>query len=193
MSLVRNASFLIVKTVVSGKKSVMSTNHCERTPCLWVRAFAPHCWFVHLPNWHFSLHLPPLQCPVICAVDNFQRLRFDSLPTSSQESEKTQIYVYVYISPSLADELLHSKEDEDTSGTANTYPKQRQAVLTISFRRRKVLLLVKSVVDRGVKEYGGGVALYSPLIHRFIDHLINPSIHPLIHWSVHPYCALVIR
>ena len=27
----RNASFIIVKTVVLGKISVMSTNHCERT------------------------------------------------------------------------------------------------------------------------------------------------------------------
>ena len=68
--------------------------------------------------------------------------------------------------PSLADELLHSKEDEDTSGTANTDPKQRQAKLTISFRGRKVLLSVNSVVARGVKEDGGGVAVDSPSIHR---------------------------
>ena len=34
ISLVRNASFLIVKTVVSGKKSVMSKNQCARTSCL---------------------------------------------------------------------------------------------------------------------------------------------------------------
>ena len=33
ISLVRNASFLIVKTVVSGKKSVISTNQCARTSC----------------------------------------------------------------------------------------------------------------------------------------------------------------
>ena len=88
ISLVRNSSFLIVKTVVSGKKSVMSTNHCARTSCWWVRVCAPHLWFVHLPNWHFSLHLPPLQRPGICTVDNFQRLRFGSLPTSSQERVK---------------------------------------------------------------------------------------------------------
>ena len=58
---------------------------------------------------------------------------------------RTQIYVYVYIyirslfrtarltPPSLSDELLHSEEDEDTSGTADTDPKQRQAALTMSF------------------------------------------------------------
>ena len=34
-------------------------------------------------------------------------------------------------------------------------------MLTISFRGRKVLLLLKSVVARGVKEYGGGVAVNS--------------------------------
>ena len=56
--------------------------------------------------------------------------------------------------PSLADKLFHSKEDEDTSGTADTDPKSRQALLTISFRGRKVLLSVKSVVAGGVKEDG---------------------------------------
>ena len=88
--------------------------------------------------------------------------------------------------PSLPDELIHSEKDEDTSGTADTDPKQRQAALTISFRGRKILLSVKSVVAGGVKEDGGGVAVDSPSIHRFIDHLINPSIHPLIHPSIHP-------
>ena len=38
---------------------------------LWVRACAPHLWFVHLPNWHFSLHLPPLQGPGMWVVYNF--------------------------------------------------------------------------------------------------------------------------
>ena len=87
--------------------------------------------------------------------------------------------------PSIADELFHSEEDEDTSGTADTDPKQRHAVLTISFRGRKVLLSVNSVVNSvvagGVKEDGGGVAVDSPSIHRFIDHLIDPYIHPSIH------------
>ena len=88
--------------------------------------------------------------------------------------------------PSIADELFHCEEDEDTSGTADTDPKQRHAALTISFRWRKVLLSVKSVVAGGVKEDGGGVAMDSPSIHRFIDNLINPSIHPLTHRSIDP-------
>ena len=66
----------------------MSTTHCARTSFWWVCACVPHLWFVHLSNWHFSLHLPPLQRTGICAVDNFQRLRFDSLLTTSQESIK---------------------------------------------------------------------------------------------------------
>ena len=109
-------------------------------------------------------------------------------PDKFTGKRKTQIYiyvyVYVYISPSLADEILHSKEDEDTSGSADTDPKQRQAALTISFRGRKVLLSIKSVVARGFKEDGGGVAVDSPSIHRFIDNLIDPSIHPFIHPSI---------
>ena len=86
--------------------------------------------------------------------------------------------------PSLADELLHSEDDEDTSGTDDTDPKQRQAALTISFRGRKVLLSVESVVAGEVREDGGGVAVDSPSIYRFIDNLINPSIHPLTHPSI---------
>ena len=97
-------------------------------------------------------------------------------------------------SPSLADELLHSEEDEDTSGTADTDPKQRQAKLTMSFRGRMVLLSVKSVVPEGIKKYGGGVAADSPSIHQSIDpsihrsfdQSIHPSIDPLIHPSIHP-------
>ena len=81
----RNTSLLIVNTVVSGKKSVMSTNHFARTSFWWVRACAHHLWFVYISNWHFSLHLPPLQHPGIYTVDNFQYLIFGSLPTSSQE------------------------------------------------------------------------------------------------------------
>ena len=77
--------------------------------------------------------------------------------------------------PSLADELLHSKEDEDTSGTANTDPKQRQAALTISFLGRKVLLSIKSVVARGVKEDGGEVVVESPSIHRSFNRSIHRS------------------
>ena len=63
---------------------------------------------------------------------------------------------------SLADEIFRSEEEEDTSGTADTDTKQRQAALMISFRGRNVLLSVKSVVAVGVKEDGGGVAVDSP-------------------------------
>ena len=66
----------------------MSTNHCERKYFWWFRACAPHLWFMHLPNWHFSLLLSPLQRPGMCTLDNFQCLIFGSLPTSSHESLK---------------------------------------------------------------------------------------------------------
>ena len=88
MSLVCNVSFLIVKTIVLGKKSVMSTNHCARTYFWWVSACEPHLWFVHLPYWHFSLHLPPLQRPGMCTVYNFECLKIFSHSASSQESIK---------------------------------------------------------------------------------------------------------
>ena len=89
--LVRNARFLIVKTVVSGKKSVMSTNHFARTDFWRVSACAPHLWFVHLLNWHFSLHLPLLQLPDICAVENFQCFRSGSLLTILQAQLKQEL------------------------------------------------------------------------------------------------------
>ena len=90
--------------------------------------------------------------------------------------------------PSLADKLFRSKEDEDTSGTAGTDPKQRQVALTISFLGRKVLLSVKAVVAGRVKEDGGGVAVDShvlPEILRDLNyegppiilHTIVPSTH----------------
>ena len=137
----------------------------------------------------------------MCTVDNFQRLRFDSLPKSSQESVEhkstfTNLHLHEFVvpiipigtarlvPPSLTDELFRSEEDEDTSGTADTDTKQILALFTISFRGRKVLLSVKSVVDGGVKEDGEGVATDSPSIHRFIDHLIDPYIHTSIHPSI---------
>ena len=81
----------------------MPTNHCVRTYFWLVCACALHLWFVHLPNWNFSLAYHPFNGQVMCEVDNFQRLIFGnsrspknftgkpkivSLPTSSQESVK---------------------------------------------------------------------------------------------------------
>ena len=68
----------------------MSKNHCARTSFWWVRNDAPHLWFVYLTNWHFSLHLQPLQRPGMCKVDNVQRFRFGSPPTSSQDRVKQE-------------------------------------------------------------------------------------------------------
>ena len=71
-----------------------------------------HLWFLHLPNWDFPLHLPPLQWPGICAVDNLRCLMFFnsqspenftgkpkivSFPDKFTGKRKTQINVYIYI------------------------------------------------------------------------------------------------
>ena len=80
-----HGEFLIVKN--SGVRKELSTNHGAITR---VCACAPHLWFVHLPNWYFSLHLTPLKRPGIRAVDNFKQFIFGSLPTSSHKSASTQ-------------------------------------------------------------------------------------------------------
>ena len=118
----------------------------------------------------------------------FSTLEIWQSPDKFTGKRTSHIYVYVYILPSLADELLHSKEDEDTSGTANTDHKQRQAALTISFRGRKVLLSVKSVVSGGGQRRwgrGGGGQSIDPSIHRSFDRSIHPLIHPFIHPFIH--------
>ena len=70
------------------------------------------------PQLTLSLHLPPLQRPIICAVDNFQRLIFGnsqspdnftgkpkivSLPTSSQESvnRNQHLCLHLHCAPSM--------------------------------------------------------------------------------------------
>ena len=82
--------------MVSGKKSAMSNNHCARTSCWLVHACAPHLWFVYLPNWHFSLHLPPHKRPGMCAVDNFQRLRFGNSRSPDKFTGKCKQWFVFY-------------------------------------------------------------------------------------------------
>ena len=70
--------------------------------------------------------------------------------------------------PSLADELHHSEEDEDTSGTVDMDPKQRQVVSVISIEEDCF------IVDRGYAVYIGE-----------LGHVFKPpvSIH-IPRWSV---------
>ena len=89
-SLVRNANFLIVKTVVSEKKSVMSTNYCTRTSCWWVFACAPHFWFWHLPNWHFSLHLPTPSTPW-----HISGRQFPTLDIQEKVKQKSTFFTFI--------------------------------------------------------------------------------------------------
>ena len=95
ITFVRIASFLLIK------------NSCVREELTDVNS--P---LVRAPTQltHFSLHLPPLQRPGICVVDNFQRFIFGSLPTSSQERVKQEsIFTLTFtlrtIFPRNADDL----------------------------------------------------------------------------------------
>ena len=171
--LVCNAGFLTVNTVVSGKKSVMSTNKCARTSCWLVRACAPHLWFVHLPNWHFSLHLPPLQRPGICVVENFQRFRFGSLQKISQirvKQESTFMFtftlrtIYEVNVTALYIEMCWPTTDNDAIPTLyiiNTLYLTLSAFYRASnqFIRRSIITSINTSIDKSIHRS----------IHRLID------------------------
>ena len=144
----------------------MSKNHCARKSCWRVCACAPHLWFVHPPNWHFSLHLPPLQSPGICTVDNFQRFRFGSLPKSSQERVKQE-------SPFTFTFKFTLRTIYEVNGRAWYIERcwtstNNDAILTLYLIH--TLSLTLSAFYRAPNQ----------LIHRSID----PSIHPSIHHSI---------
>ena len=73
MSLVRIASFLIVKTVVSGKKSVMSTNHCARTTSCLKRDYLEFDFFKN--KWRITcltagFYFTGLKCGAVVILNN---------------------------------------------------------------------------------------------------------------------------
>ena len=168
-SLVRNANLLIVKTLVSGKNSKMSTNHCARTSCWWVLACAPHLRFVHLPNWNFSLHLPPLWRPRICVVDHFQRFIFSSLPTSPTEIVKQEsTFTFKFTLRAIY----------EVNGTAQYLKRcwpttDNDAILALYLIYTHYLTLSEFY------------RYFNQLIHQTIDPSIHWSINPLMHWSIH--------
>ena len=155
----------------------MSTNHCARTSCWLVRACAPHLWFVHLPNWHFLLQLTPPQCPGICVVDNFQRFRFGSIPTSSQgRVKKESTFTFTFTLRTIY----------EVNGTARYLKRywpatDNDAIPTLYLIHTLSLTLF---------------ALYR-VIHWAIDWSIHPSIHrtihPSIHWLIHQSIDLIIH
>ena len=99
----RNASFLILKnSCVREEVSDFNKSLCKNIFLVSSRLCTSPLVRAS-PQLTLSLHLQPLQCPVMCAVDNFWRLIFYnsqspdkftgnplivSLPTSSQESMK---------------------------------------------------------------------------------------------------------
>ena len=157
----------------------MSTNHCGRTYFWWVRACAPHLWFVHLPNWHFSLHLPPLQRPGMCTVYNFEHLRFCSLLTSSQESVKHKS-TFTF---TLTLRTIYEVNDTDT------------CVLGVVFFNRVSYHLPQFPPQRPHPSLSLSFCSRFPelLLFSFFVHLINPSIDGSIHWSIHPSFNLYIH
>ena len=170
---------------MSGKKSVMSKNNCARTSCWWVRACAPHLWFVHLPNWHFSLHLPPLQRPDICGVDNFQRFRFGSLPKSSQESViQKSLFTFtftlhtIYKVNGTARYLRVCWPATDNDAIFTLYIIQKIS-LTLSAFYRASNQLIHRTIDPSIHRS------IDPLIHRSIHQYINTPVDQLIHWSIY--------
>ena len=169
ISLVRNASFLIVKTVVTGKKLVVSTNHCARTSCWWVSDCAPHLWFVHLSNWNFSLHLPPLQLPGICAVDNFQRFIFGSLPKCSHERLKQELmFIFTFTLRTIYEVNVTTRYLERCWPATD-----KDAILTLYLIH--TLSLTISALYKASNQS----------IHRTIDPSINTLIDQSIHRSIH--------
>ena len=84
-----NTSFLIVKNSgvreeVSDVNKSLCKKHIFGVFALMHLTFAL-CTFP-TDTLHFTYH--PFNSPSMCAIDNLQRMRFGSLPTSSQESVK---------------------------------------------------------------------------------------------------------
>ena len=97
-SLVCNLSFLIVKKQLCQGRThwccvfssdTTSTDHCARTYFWWVRTHVPYLFSVHLPNWHFPLHLPLSVCvhsyqPAPKLQPHFHGRQFPMLSTPDQ-------------------------------------------------------------------------------------------------------------
>ena len=175
----------------------MSINHCARTSCWQVCACAPHLCFVHPPNWHFSLHLPTLKRPGICAVDNFRRFRFGSLPTSSQERVKQESMfsftctlrtIYEVNGTARYIERCWPATDNDTILTLYLI---HTLSLTFSAFYRASNQLIHQTIDPSInisinKSIHQSIhRSFDPLIHRSFDRSIHWSIDPFIHPSIH--------
>ena len=94
-----NASFLIrKKQLCQGRtqkwcvfsSDTTSTDQCARTSFWWVRIGAPYLWYVHLPNWHFPLHLPISVCvhyyqPALQLQPHLRGIQFPTLSTLAEE------------------------------------------------------------------------------------------------------------
>ena len=162
----------------------MSTNHYAITYFWWFCACAPHLWFVHLPYWHFSLQLPPLQLRGMCVVYNFERLRFCSLLTSSQENVKQKstftftftlrtIYKVNYTATWVLGVVFFNCVSSHLPPSPPHHP------------HPSLSLFVWGSLNSFSSHF---LFIWSihPSMDRSIDPFIHPSFNRSIHWSIYP-------
>ena len=171
------------KTVVSGKKSVMSKKITVQEHLVGEFALA-HLTFCSCISPTYTFHFT--------VIAPAQRFRFGSLPTSSQErvkQESTIMFTFtmhlIYevngqlnISKNVPHSLSHTHTLSNSlcllQGLQSFDPSNHRSI--DQYIDRSINPSVNPSIDQSI----------NPSIHRFIDHLIDPSIHPSIHWSIHP-------
>ena len=167
----------------------MSTNHCARTYFLWVRACAPHLWFVHLPQLTlFTSPTTPSTPRHVCSIQ-FGTLEILQSPDKFIGNRKTQINIYVYIY--FAHHLRGKWQSYMSFGSSVLYPSflssssippnrpiPSLSLFSFEFPWIPSLLIFLS---------------FDQSIHRLIDPLIHPSIHPSIIQSIYPLIDLSIN
>ena len=160
--------------MVSEKKSVMSKNHCARTSFWWVRACAPYLWFMQLPNWHFYFTYHLFNALGICAVENFQRFIFGSLPTSSQEKVKLEsTFTFTFKLCTIYEVNFIAQYLESCwPATNNDAILTLYVIKTLSLTLSTFCMASNKLIHQTI----------SPSIHWSIHQLINRFIGQSIHW-----------
>ena len=132
ISLVRNASFLIINTVVSWKNSVIFRfffrHNCKKS--LWKNIFLVSSHSCTSPLVRAPPQLPLVPSPTTCAVDDFQRLIFGNSqpPDKFTGNPITQINIYIYIA--------HHLPVYKVNGTARYLPRQPKIPYKAIYQQR---------------------------------------------------------
>ena len=166
ISLVRNTSFLIIENNgFSEELSDVNKSLCKNI--FLVRA-PPQ-----LTHFHFTYH--PFNGPGMCAVDNFQRLRFCSLPTSSQESVKHKsTFTFTFTL-----RTIYKVNDTGTWFLGVVFVNCAPSHLSPFPLHRPHPFL--SLFVQGSLNFFSVNVLFISSNHSSIDQSIDPSIHPCIH------------